>query len=94
MSRSIRIRAVPLLLTLALLASPAFAAGSAAGEPASPGITTFFASLWQGFTDLLFGAGPATADPDRGPGWDPWGAPTGGTAPAEPDLGPDWDPWG
>lgn len=94
MSRSIRTRALPLLLALALLASPAFAAGSAAGEPASPGMATLFSSLWQGLADLLFGAGPAAADPDLGPGWDPWGTPTGGTAPAEPDRGPDWDPMG
>jgi hypothetical protein len=93
MSRSIRARAVPLLLTLSLLAPPAFASGSAA-EPTSPGIATFFATLWQGFTGLVFGNDPATSDPDRGPGWDPWGTPTSGTPPTDPDLGPDWDPWG
>jgi hypothetical protein len=94
MSRSIRIRTLPLLLTLSLLTTPAWAAGSAAAAPASAGIPSFFASLWQGLTDLLFGAGPATADPDRGPGWDPWGAPDAATTPAEPDRGPDWDPLG
>lgn len=79
MSRSFWSRAFVLVFVLALVTSPAFAAGSR--EPAEPAVRGVLSVLWQAFTGLILGPGEGSGSTtldgwpgnDSGPGMDPNG---------------------
>jgi hypothetical protein len=71
MSRQTRGRTAVLLVTLALLATPALAAAAPRAQTTHPaGISRFLTFLWRSFVQI---APPAADATDRGASLDPWG---------------------
>lgn len=75
MIRNARFRALVLLLLLALMASPALAAGKAPAKPKAPALVTW---LWQAIDRLVPGLakGRGSMDPNGSPASTPDSAPT------------------
>lgn len=74
MTHAVLIRGLILVLALALLAPPAFAAGDR--EPAGPSVRGVLSALWQALVDLIPGVEEGSAsypEDDSGPGMDPNG---------------------
>jgi hypothetical protein len=91
MAQSARSRTPIVLLTLALAASPALAAGAQAARTAAPAAPGIFASLWNAFHEVFLAAraGDSGVDPEDA------GSATAPPPPAgDPDRGLTIDPWG
>jgi hypothetical protein len=89
MIRNARFRALVLLLLLALMASPALAAGKAPAKPKAPALVTW---LWQAIDRLAPGLakGRGGMDPDGSTASTPDSTPTeGSTADGRAGMDPD-----